>query len=492
MEERLAFIEKTVGESVDKHAKALEDAKKRLDQLHKDHHEHRSGFGNQLQKHASLEERMEFFEKCIGDSADKHTQGMKDAQSKLDQLHARLSKVEKHGDSIDELNGHMKKHASTSERLDYLEKAVGDSADKHDSALEALESLRNAHGRHSDAHGKHAKELEILKSSHAAHASLEERMNFLEKTVGDSADKHSKAFEELESLKTAHGRHADAHGKHASELDNLKRSHAAHASLEERMKFVEKNIGDSADRHAEELAAAHARVDKVHGSLTELQKAHAALEKDHKAKNSHHATMAERMAFLEQSLGDSADKHSKELEALRLAHTKHEQAHAGHVRDLQGIKAITEKHATVGERLDYVERMLGDSADKHAAAIEAAQAQLEHVHGRLLQCEKHGTAIGELRKVHSALASEKAALDTHHATLQERVDYIENMLGSSADRHQAEIEALKASHSKHAKLLQDVKAAHTHHASLPERMTYLEKMLGDSAESTQRKWPPPI
>eukprot|EP00972_Heterocapsa_arctica_P036347 5349559-Heterocapsa_arctica.AAC.1 len=56
-----------------------------------------------------------------------------------------------------------------------------------------------------------------LKAAHLHHASLPERISYLGKTIGDSADKHAK---KLEKLKAAHDAHAqgipDAHEKHAS------------------------------------------------------------------------------------------------------------------------------------------------------------------------------------------------------------------------------------------------------------------------------------
>ena len=42
----------------------------------------------------------------------------------------------------------------------------------------------------------------------------EERMDYVEKTLGDSADKHSA---EIMALKAAHAKHAAVHDKHAKE-----------------------------------------------------------------------------------------------------------------------------------------------------------------------------------------------------------------------------------------------------------------------------------
>ena len=40
-----------------------------------------------------------------------------------------------------------------------------------------------------------------------------------------------------------------------------------------------------------------------------------------------------------------------------------------------------------------------------------------------------------LKQNHTAFMNEKAKRDAHHASLAERVDFIEKQLGDSADRH---------------------------------------------------------
>ena len=50
-------------------------------------------------------------------------------------------------------------------------------------------------------------------------------------------------------------------------------------------------------------------------------------------------------------LGDSADKHWKEIQALKAVHGKH-------VRDMDGMKVTHAHYATVEQRVDYVEEPL--------------------------------------------------------------------------------------------------------------------------------------
>ncbi|MBT8139618.1 MAG: hypothetical protein KJP25_07605, partial [Gammaproteobacteria bacterium] len=55
------------------------------------------------------------------------------------------------------------------------------------------------------------------------------------------------------------------------------------------------------------------------------------------------------------------DKHAKELSALKAAHDKH----------AQGLEESGDRHASVDERIKYLEKLLGDSADKHARELKA-------------------------------------------------------------------------------------------------------------------------
>ena len=72
-----------------------------------------------------------------------------------------------------------------------------------------------------------------------------------------------------------------------------------------------------------------------------------------KAAHLHHASLPERI--------DSADKHARELQALKDAHDKH----------AKGLEATQDKHASVDDRIKYLEKLLGDSVDKHARKLQA-------------------------------------------------------------------------------------------------------------------------
>merc|ERR1712113_759224 len=110
-----------------------------------------------------------------------------------------------------------------------------------------------------------------VKANSVHHATLQERIAYLEKTLGDSADKH---WIEIQALKAAHAKHDTAHGKYASDLDRLKAAHEKHASIEERINYIESVVKDSADKHAQELAGAHKKIDTLNGRLESDKSAH--------------------------------------------------------------------------------------------------------------------------------------------------------------------------------------------------------------------------
>merc|ERR1719422_919259 len=104
-------------------------------------------------------------------------------------------------------------------------------------------------------------------------------------------------------------------------------------------------------------------------------------------------------------------------------------------------------HATLSERVDYVEGLLGDSADKHAKELEALKIAHDKLHNRLGVCEHHGSALNDLHRAHSSLASEKAMLDSDHLALKDRLDNMEGAFGDATNKQTKEMAALKSAHA---------------------------------------------
>merc|ERR1719189_3557829 len=92
-------------------------------------------------------------------------------------------------------------------------------------------------------------------------------------------------------------------------------------------------MSDSADQHREKLDSAHARMEEIHQLHADLAERTNRLASDHTLMTDtltqygahidtmadhreQHASLPDRITFLEQAIRDSADKHAAEVEAL--------------------------------------------------------------------------------------------------------------------------------------------------------------------------------
>lgn len=492
LEERLDYLEKALGDSSDKHTRELEVLKAAHQKVAAEHKSKEQSHGQvadrltQLQRekedlharHLSLGERVDYLEKLLVESAEKHTQEIEKFKAKhAKDLDASASKMQSH-------------HAGLQERLEYLESKIGDSAAKF------TKELSNMHAKMQELHGKlqdekNHREEKLLhitghirdqvsgeqKTREEQHASIEEQVKFLESVIGDNAEKHSKGLEE--------------HGKGVKALSEM------HAGTAERLDFIEQTLGVSVEKQAKDLSSFISQ--QLGGRTTPMQERLDYLEKimgdsAHQHGPTEHSQMKhslqERMDFIENMLGDSVQKHSEELKRMQ-----------DRVSELRGKLGVgthgsahpTDTQVTVESRLKYLEQALGDSEAKHREELKNAHGKLEALHGRLghlevkgatvdelkQKCEKQGTALEDLRSSHANLSTRKSSLDSHHANLKERMDFMESMMGDSADNHNKVLQVHKADH---AKLSNDLRVHQANHATLADRMGYMEQLMGDSFE----------
>lgn len=379
------------------------------------HGKHAESMDKIMQHHAAIPERIEYIEKLLGDSADRHEQ----QKAALDALH------KKYADTA----GFHKHAASMEDRMTYLEKTMGDSLDKH---IKELADLKQSHEKHK----KDTADQKNLTDLTRAHASVEQRLEFLEKQVGESADKYNR---DMRSLQEGHSKMG-----------------GAHASIGDRMAYIENLLGDNADKHNRAVEEAHAKLDKHLGRLEkcedageQLKQLHKKIAQDKDALANHHANLEDRIGYLEKVTGDSADKHAKELKALKDAHLKHVQETKGAVGS-QG-----QAHASIESRLDYIEKVMGDSADKHSSILR------------------------ELKEAQSAHSKNTKMLESRaeqHASIEDRMKYIEQVVGDSADKH------AKAVAAAHAKLEALQKTVDVHKRERDQHGKSLEQRHGEVSE----------
>lgn len=448
MADRMEYLERVLGDSADRHSHELHDAHGKLDQLHGRLSEQHSAGQEGEARHLSLARRVDMLEQSLSDATARHSRELQEAKTSHTRLDNSWSKV------------HEERQSTVADRMAYIEKVVGDSFDKHDKALKAAHSkLDQMHGTFGQQHG-------FLKDGHDT---IQSRLDQLEQLVRDSVDRHSR---EIEASKASH-----------TKLSNDAKVRETHGTtLQQRLEFLEKAVGDSVEKHAKEIDFSRNKLDQLHSRLGE-----------HHAQLVHHATLAERISYVEKLVGDSAEKHTEEV---AVAHAKVDQmrsrlatveSHGSSIdslkkshASLQAEKAKHDAHySSQGERLDYLENVVGELAEKFGREGTDSKNRLEQMHTRVLGCEKHGSSITDLQKAHASSNNEKATSDAHHATTRERLDYLEGLLGSNADKHFKEIEALKTSHTK---LSTESKQRDGHHSTMSERLNFLEQLLGDSAD----------
>merc|ERR1711957_611217 len=138
---------------------------------------------------------------------------------------------------------------------------------------------------------------------------------------------------------------------------------------------------------------------------------------DHRSEQ--HAALHDRMEYVENLLGDSADKHA----LWELTHA--EQANLQKESEARG-----EQHAALQERMWYIETLLGDSADQHARLQETQVSEGLAVNDRL---EHMAQFVEEsFDKHHEQRVFSKEVRREHAIAVEER---IEKLNGDSAERH---------------------------------------------------------
>lgn len=469
---------------------------------------------------ATLVERVSYMEQAMGDSADRHRTDCESAHKRLDELHNKLSQHQRQ----------ILQHISIQDRVDYLEKTVGDSAEKHSV------DLAMAHSKLKDLQKDKA-----TKDKH--HANIDERINYLENMLGDSANKH---LAELSSLRAAHDKHMINFTKHCKEVECLKSGHAQHATMAERIDHLEKVVVETAGRHEEDVTSLRSASDKLHAKVSSHESQHASTSKAHGAISSELKAISAHAAQAHDKIGAVEEVHTEvatKLEDLKAKHEKYAAHLSRHTKDLEIVKAAQLKHVVLETQLDNVQRSSKDRSDKHESELANATAQLDRIHQKVSNCDKLGSTVEDLRRSHTAMANDHRETIAHHAGVKERLDYLERLVGDSADKHAAVLadlkaaqdkhavsmskqsqeldrghhssmedtiqaahekietlcnrvqtvekshagvadmhKALKDAQSKHGRELENVKNVHSRHATLEERLEYMEKSVGDSAD----------
>lgn len=200
-----------------------------------------------------------------------------------------------HKSEVHELQGSLRSVLSNIEEMTFSTRG------EIDALARRVETLDQSHERHwEQMHSARSKLQEVSghivkeRATHEDHwASIEERLQFIEAQLGDSAGKHEKHTQELKAA-TAKLNGIQSTAKSASE-----EHHKHRATTEERLEFLERTVGDSAARHEkhwQDFNSVRSKLDVVHGAVSE----------ELKVREQHTISLEERVAFVETQLGDSA------------------------------------------------------------------------------------------------------------------------------------------------------------------------------------------
>ena len=126
----------------------------------------------------------------------------------------------------------------------------------------------------------------------------------------------------------------------------------------------------------------------------------------------HKTSMEVRLEYIESLVGDNADRHAKELKSLGEQTSKQTESHG---KDLESLGEKTSR------QIDDLHRKIKNCA------------QLEH----------HSSMEQRMKFLESCLGESSDRHDKHKTTIESRLEYLESLIGDTADKHYKELEAAK-------------------------------------------------
>merc|ERR1712061_740368 len=112
------------------------------------------------------------------------------------------------------------------------------------------------------------------------------------------------------------------------------------------MKFLEDKVGDSAEKHWKEILDAKKKLGSMDQAISQC------------AKQEHHSSLEKRMEFVEKELGESADKHDKHKTSME-DRMEFLEANHGDLHKVVAQCAKTEHASSMDKRLGFLENMVG-------------------------------------------------------------------------------------------------------------------------------------
>jgi len=347
--------------------------------------------------------------------------------------------------------------ASLKERIDYLERVLKDSADMHAKLVAECDVMRAKHeeidGTFKDMAIKHnamMKDHGHLKEKCATHiVTVDERL----------AELDQKMFKTVEAEKNA--READVFA--LRELiggEKLARELIA-KEMKEMIAVNRKNREDALKEEADNREAQIREVNSKHNNLNE----------SHNQLSSHHASMAERLEYIENHVLEHTEKHAKMLAEQDSMRNRHSQIE-GNLNDALG------RHESLVKDHGH----LKDRHDTHTVTIEERLAEVDQKLIKAMDQERKSREAGDL-ELRELVGSERLAREGHVTSVKDQVEkerltreeHIKQEQGHRLVKTRELDGNIQSGVEAHSKLV-------AHHASIDERIIYIEQWLNDSAD----------
>uniref|UniRef100_A0A7S4QJL1 Uncharacterized protein n=1 Tax=Alexandrium monilatum TaxID=311494 RepID=A0A7S4QJL1_9DINO len=177
------------------------------------------------------------------------------------------------------------------------------------------------------------------------------------------------------------------------------------------------------------------------------------------------STLQERIRHVERALSESADSHTRDLEAV---HTRLQDKMNGRLWEFHG--SLRDLYCELKDRVERMEEA-GSRGGTAATAGGGAWEARDRDNKRLNELEAH------LREARQAQERELAALvqerNEYHATVQERFQQLESLHGKAAGKHAQDLEAT------YSRLAEEAEVRDVTHMSLKTRLDSMEKSFKD-------------
>lgn len=439
----------------------------------------------------SESERLEHLERLVSELSIASSSSRGDTQSKIDEAHQRISDCEKLVASLDSnqkaIQAHHKddKDHNFAMRQNNLQVGLSNHVDQH-AYLRDLDSLKVAHER-----------LALCvkqKLSENNYADIASRLEIIEKFLAKESQMHSQNVDvtknqievlqgrmlacETQSATTAKSYKLQAPGAAATSATERRQQ----AALTDRVDDTVQVVEDLGARHQRELAATNSKIDQLHArlaanersisTLKETHAAHSALiqSKAHKPDTDHDQLLKERQQNTHWAqVSERVEKHSNELESLKLAHG----------RLARDFKIQDAKLAGVDTRLDNVDQAEAALCDRHKRDLGEMHVRINALHGKVSD-----DAARHEDHIRSLIANEKETHALHQMTLKERMDHLENVLDESRTAHSKSVESVQTNCVSNLKEIRTVSKVH---GDIEDRLSHLESITPVASAQRNRK-----